>query len=1134
MSARDPASARQLAAARPEISTWLSANAGSGKTKVLTDRVARLLLKGVLPEHILCLTYTKAAASEMQNRLFERLGAWSMRADAALRDELQHLGLETELDAAMLRQARTLFARAIEAPGGLKIQTIHSFCAALLRRFPLEAGVSPQFHEMDERASRLLAGTILDDISASDQQPVIGAVAAYCNETDVMDLIASVLKHRQLFAKGSAKAEIWGRLNLPVTLTAEALCAGVFTKDVWSLIGTLVNVLSTGSPTDQRNGEKLAKLSGPNLEALGLLEQLLLWGEGTTKNTPFSAKIDAFPTKALRDGALQPHLPALHALMARVEDTRDQRLGLLAAEKTAVLYAFAAVFLPAYEREKQARGWLDFDDLILKARGLLTDQAVADWVLYRLDGGIDHILVDEAQDTSPIQWQVIEKLAQEFTSGQGARSNRGRTIFVVGDKKQSIYSFQGADPAEFDRMKADFAARLKPTDTPLFDTSLAHSFRSSSAILALVDQLFAPAAPGAPAAGAVREQHLAFKTKMPGRVDLWPALEAVERQKDRSWERPVDLPDQDNHLVQLARYIAEEIDHMITQKVAIPEEIGKTGHYHMRPVRAADFLILVQRRSDLFQEIIRACKAQNLPIAGADRLKLGAEMAVKDLLALLAFLATPEDDLSLAVVLKSPLVGWDEQTLFSLAQGRGRKFLWQVLRAASDQHGRLIAMLNDLLLQADFLRPYELLERVLTHYAGRKLLLGRLGQEAEDGLNALLGQAMAYERSEVPSLTGFLVWMQSDGLEIKRQADQNGNQIRVMTVHGAKGLESPIVILPDTAKRDARLRDDLLVAPDGAFWKVPRAEMPPRLRELRERKLRAEEEERDRLLYVAITRAEKWLIVAAAGDLAADQRAWYQKISLGVEALAAQSQRFPTGMGRRFDYGVWGPCSAELEEEQSAPSLALESFFNEVAPPVPAQPKPLSPSDLGGEKSLHSDAEETDEDAKLRGLQIHKLLEVLPSLDSSLWPDISSKILDQAGLPASAETFEALKAEVLGVLKAPDLQFLFGPDALAEVALSGRVAGLENQQIYGIIDRLVVQEAAVWLVDFKSNAQVPERPAEVPLGLLRQMAAYAEVIARTYPDHQIIPALLWTKQARLMPLPDALLANVFSEPSLDL
>ena len=1117
MSARDPASARQLAAARPEISTWLSANAGSGKTKVLTDRVARLLLNGVLPEHILCLTYTKAAASEMQNRLFERLGAWSMRADAALRDELQQLGLETELDAAMLRKARTLFARAIEAPGGLKIQTIHSFCAALLRRFPLEAGVSPQFHEMDERASRLLAGSILDDISASDQQSVIGSVAAYCNETDVMDLIASVLKHRQLFAQGSAKAEIWGRLNLPVTLTGEALCAGVFTQDAWGLIGTLVSVLSTGSSTDQRNGEKLAKLSAPSLEALGLLEQLLLWGEGTTKNTPFSAKIDAFPTKALRDGALQPHLPALHALMARVEDTRDQRLGLMAAQKTAVLYAFAAVFLPAYEREKQARGWLDFDDLILKARGLLTDQAVADWVLYRLDGGIDHILVDEAQDTSPIQWQVIEKLAQEFTSGQGARSNRGRTIFVVGDKKQSIYSFQGADPAEFDRMKADFAARLKPTDTPLFDASLAHSFRSSSAILALVDKLFAPA-PGV--SGAAGEQHLAFKTKMPGRVDLWPALEAVEKQKDRSWERPVDLPDQDNHLVQLARHIAEEIDHMITQKVAIPEEIGKTGRYHMRPVRAADFLILVQRRSDLFQEIIRACKAQNLPIAGADRLKLGAEMAVKDL--------------SLAVVLKSPLVGWDEQTLFTLAQGRGRKFLWQVLRAATDQHGHLIAMLNDLLLQADFLRPYELLERVLTHYAGRKLLLGRLGQEAEDGLNALLGQAMAYERSEVPSLTGFLVWMQSDGLEIKRQADQDGNQIRVMTVHGAKGLESPIVILPDTAKRDARLHDDLLVAQDGAFWKVPRAEMPPRLRELRERKLRAEEEERDRLLYVAITRAEKWLIVAAAGDLGADQRAWYQKISLGVEALAAQSQRFPTGMGRRFDYGVWGPCSAEVEEEQSVPSLVLEEFFNEVAPPVPAQPKPLSPSDLGGEKSLQSDAEETDEDAKLRGLQIHKLLEVLPSLDPALWPDMCSKILDQASLPASAETFEALKAEVLGVLKTPDLQFLFGFDALAEVALSGPVAGLENKQVYGIVDRLVVQEAAVWLVDFKSNAQVPESPAEVPLGLLRQMAAYAAVIARTYPDHQIIPALLWTKQARLMPLPDALLANVFSEPSLDL
>ena len=634
MSARNPASARQIAAARPEVSTWLSANAGSGKTKVLTDRVARLLLNGVLPEHILCLTYTKAAASEMQNRLFERLGAWSMRADPALRDELQQLGLETELDETMLRNARTLFARAIEAPGGLKIQTIHSFCAALLRRFPLEAGVSPQFQEMDERASRLLAGKILDYISASDQQPVIGALAAYCNETDVMDLIASVLKHRQLFAKNGAKADIWTRFNLPATLTADGMCAEVFTKDVWGLIDTLVRTLSTGSSIDKRNGEKLAKLSGPSLEALGLLEQLLLWGEGTTKNKPFSAKIDAFPTKALRNGALQPHLPALHALMTRVEETRDQRLGLLAAQKTAVLYAFAAVFLPAYEREKQARGWLDFDDLILKARGLLTDQAVADWVLYCLDGGIDHILVDEAQDTSPIQWQVIEKLAQEFTSGQGARSNRSRTIFVVGDKKQSIYSFQGAEPAEFDRMKEDFVARLKPTKTPLSDTSLAHSFRSSSAILSLVDKIFALRAP---VKGAASDQHLAFKTKMPGRVDLWPALEAVEKQKDRSWECPVDLPTQDNHSVQLARHIAGEIDHMITQKVAIPEEIGKTGHYNMRPVRAADFLILVQRRSNLFDEIIRACKSYNLPIAGADRLKLGAETAVKDLLALLAF-----------------------------------------------------------------------------------------------------------------------------------------------------------------------------------------------------------------------------------------------------------------------------------------------------------------------------------------------------------------------------------------------------------------------------------------------------------------------------------------------------------------
>ena len=406
-------------------------------------------------------------------------------------------------------------------------------------------------------------------------------------------------------------------------------------------------------------------------------------------------------------------------------------------------------------------------------------------MLYRLDGGIDHILVDEAQDTSPDQWDVVEKLAQEFTSGEGARSDVERTIFVVGDKKQSIYSFQGADPQAFDRMQQEFGRRLAESGSKLWDSTLEYSFRSSSAILSLVDILFENRAE----AGFHKDSlHRAFKADLPGRVDLWPVVEKVEEDDDGDWTDPVDRPGARHHTVILAEKVAQSIKDMIDRGETIPEDGETPGTFVRRKVQPGDFLILVQRRSDLFAEIIRACKALRLPIAGADRLKVGAELAVKDLAALLSFLATPEDSLSLATVLKSPLFGWTEQQLFDLAHRRQEQFLWAALRQRAEEFPETLDILNDLRGQIDFLRPYDLIERILTRHDGRRKLLGRLGAEAEDGINALLSQALAYERTDIPSLTGFLVWIQTDDLEIKRQMSGVGNMIRVMTVHGSKGL----------------------------------------------------------------------------------------------------------------------------------------------------------------------------------------------------------------------------------------------------------------------------------------------------------------------------------------------------------
>ena len=815
-----PAGLMQREAAHPGRNTWLSANAGSGKTRVLTDRVARLLLNGVEPQHILCLTYTKAAASEMQNRLFKRLGAWAMKPDDDLRRDLLELG-EDEMTTPRLARARQLFARAIESPGGLRIQTIHSFCGSLLRRFPLEAGVPPAYAEKDDRAARLMRSDIVEEMADTLAPGAVRRLTEVQNGEDFTKLVEQIARHRGSFTPPMGADQVWQMFGLPPGFGVADVLAGVFLGDEGRLVAELEPLLRAGSKTDGQAADVLSGLdyAAPNLATLIGLEGVLLNKDGSKDPAKhFAAKIGDFPTKDTRArlGAL---IDPLNDLMARVESARPLRLALATAEKTLALHQFAGVFLPEYEARKAARGLLDFDDLIARARALLTDRSLAAWVLFRLDGGIDHILVDEAQDTSPDQWELIESLAAELTSGQGA-SNRPRTLFVVGDKKQSIYSFQGADVVAFDRKRDLFLERLAGGEA-LRLRSLTHSFRSSPAILSVVDATFR--GPEQAAIGG-EASHIAFNETLAGRVDVWPVVESAGKLEPGPWEDPLDQPHPEDAEVRLARDIAAKIKALVTGGEQIPQ-VPRNGGPSARPVHYGDFLILVQRRSPLFHEIIRACKALDLPIAGADRLKLGGEMAVKDLSALLAFLDTPEDDLSLAAVLRSPLCGWSESDLYQLAQPR-KGYLWEALRDHPG-HAHTRAFLDDMRGQADFLRPYDLIERVLHRHDGRRKLLARLGPEAEDGIDELLSQALAYETSEVPSLTGFLVWMETDEVEVKRQLDAEGSRIRVMTVHGAKGLEAEIVILPDTGDRKPNDKDELYRLPGGeAVWKVTKTESP--------------------------------------------------------------------------------------------------------------------------------------------------------------------------------------------------------------------------------------------------------------------------------------------------------------------
>ncbi|HQU68889.1 MAG TPA: double-strand break repair helicase AddA [Albidovulum sp.] len=1123
----DLASRRQVEAADPASSVWLSANAGSGKTRVLIDRVARLLLDGTEPQRILCLTYTKAAATEMQNRLFARLGDWAMLPDNGLRRALAELGVGADSGRDTLRKARRLFAQAIDTPGGLKIQTIHSFCAGLLRRFPLEAQVSPDFVELDDRSRRDLLDAILNEIADGPAATVLTEAARLSSGTDLGEIVDEICQNSDAFSRNLTLADCINLFGLPENFDERDVIASVFIGGEAELFAAMVPLLQGGGATDAKLAETLAAVdaSRPSMRDVLALEVRLLTGAKATSGA-FAAKIGSLPNKPMRDGPCAPFMPAFEALMLRVEASRPLRIALAAARRGATLHALASAFLPRFRAEKARHGWLDFDDLIRRSAALLSDRDVAAWVLYRLDGGIDHILVDEAQDTSPAQWQVIESLAEEFTAGQGVRDVE-RTIFVVGDKKQSIYSFQGADLEAFDRMRAHFAQKYRAANMAFQPLELEHSFRSSEAILRVVDLTFDERVQRG-VGGAMR--HIAFHDRMPGRVDLWPLVPKTVKPEHEDWTDPKDLLSEDHHIVLLARRIAGEIRRMIDSGTRIETKDGS------RPVHEGDFLILVQRRSEMFHQIIRACKDARLEIAGADRLRLGGELAVRDLTALLEFVALPEDDLSLAAALRSPIFGLSEGGLYSLATSRGdEKYLWKALFAREAEFADTVKILRDLRDRADFLRPYEMIERMLTRHQGRQKLIGRLGPEAEDGIDVLLAQALAYEQSNVPSLTGFLAWMAPNDVDVKRRPDSARRAIRVMTVHGAKGLEAPIVILPDTLFQKKDTDAQVLTTGEGALWKTPADESPELIGTLRDDLLRRQREERMRLLYVAMTRAERWLILCGAGEAPKDGESWYQLAEDGLRKAGAAEVIAPGFDGAailRHETGHWPDPAGPVARVQEQAAEVLPDWVRANPPPRPEAERPLSPSQLGGAKALAGAEGDDPERAMLRGTVLHRLLELLPHWQGDERGELIAAILDEtrglAEAALSGDEVAELAAMAGRVLTGSGIPEMTDPSALLEVEVTGPVAELGGRTLHGTIDRLIVGPDRVLAIDYKSNATVPATPDAVPEGILRQMGAYAALLGQIYPDRRIETAILWTATGQLMPLPPEMVRHALA------
>ncbi|MFT5540323.1 MAG: ATP-dependent helicase/nuclease subunit A, partial [Alphaproteobacteria bacterium] len=880
----------QRRAADPGASVWVSASAGTGKTKVLTDRVLALLLRHVAPERILCLTYTRAAAAEMAVRVQTALGAWAVIDADQLESEIKTLTGEVA-DTATRQWARGLFARVLDCPGGLKIQTIHGFCESLLRRFPIEAGLAPHFQVLEETEARELLIDARDEVLARATgigpgggddalAHAVEGIAGRLSAEDFDKLMAQLAGERGRIARliaakggldGAIKA-LTGLLGVGVEEAEadiiKAACAdGAF--DRAGLTAAAV-AMAEGSKTDSHKAAEIsAWIAGDgDARSIGYENYRAVFHKKTD-----GAIFERLVTAGLLKKATDPDrlLATMRGEAERLLGIEAQRRAVRTARASIAALTIGAALIDAYAARKSARARLDYDDLILHTRALLSTRSATQWVLYKLDGGIEHVLVDEAQDTSPDQWDVIRRLTGEFFAGQGAREDRSdgrsddralpaRTVFAVGDAKQSIYSFQRADPRGFRDMRDHYRAAVEGAGAEFRDVELHHSFRSTAPVLGVVDHVFAtsPARDGLADPAAIIS-HITRRDGQAGQVELWPALEPGDAAPVQPWQpdpEPETGGGADSHL---ARLMAERIKSWIGTM-----DLPSRG----RKLQAGDVLVLVRTRTRLVDGLVRALKRLDVGVAGVDRMKLAGELAVQDLLALGRFLLLPDDDYMLACVLKGPYAGLDDDDLLALAAGRPGS-LWAALNTRAGENPKWLAARDWLaghLACTDFVRPFELFAAVLDEGDGRARLIARLGSEAEDPVNEFLELALAFERSQTPSLQGFLRWFESGQSDIKRDLEQaNRDEVRIMTVHGAKGLQAPVVILPDTMSAPRPVEGPYWAdAGDGAempLWTPLTRDLAPQAATLRAAAAAAQVEEYHRLLYVALTRAEDALFI---------------------------------------------------------------------------------------------------------------------------------------------------------------------------------------------------------------------------------------------------------------------------------
>lgn len=1130
-----PMNITQRQASDPEHSRWVSASAGSGKTQVLAARVLRLLLGGVEPRGILCLTFTKAAAAEMADRVLGVLARWATADRAAVAADLAALGVTADED--RLTLAHSLFARVLETDGGLAIQTVHGLAQSLLARFPLEAGLTPGFATQDDRTgftrtSDALQQLFAEALSGSDQQLAadIRLLAEHQPETGVRELFADLARYRdaiELLTSGGADA-VLPRLRravaLPTAPTSAQLLEATLTDDALGR-ATLEDIARTWRSINTE--EKFLKLGGtlsawlalaPGARGEGLEDVFKLFFTDAKPGWKLKAASTLATKKVFgeRDAALMALIEAAApALLLAYE--RQQLLAVI--DRTAALLRLAGRVQSLVALDKARAGEVDFDDLISQAAALLGTAGVGDWVRYKLGYAITHVLVDEGQDTNAVQWSIIDALTQEFFAGEGA-SQAPQTVFAVGDIKQSIFGFQGADPDAFIAAERRYRRQLEAAGAALQQVPLDMSFRSTEAVLHVVDRALSALGPDALGLPEPALPHQAHRAGIAGSVTLWDAIPPADKQDEDDWSPTSELAWQPSGQRRMARQLARQISQWVDE--------GKALSSRGRPVQWGDIMVLLRTRGELATALVAELKAAGVPVAGVDRMKLSEPFAVQYLMTLIKVVLAPGDDLSLATVLVSPFIGWNDAQLFDLAHGReGRSLFARLTEQAAHDPDAASALdfINRCLQLAEDGAPFRLLDTVLGSLGGMKRLIARLGDEARDPVDVLVSEALAYEAQGAPSLQGFLAWIESSTIDVKRDPDGTArNEVRVMTVHGAKGLQAPIVILADALTTLNERRPLLPMALDDfgdvPFWLARKAAAVGPLGAALVADRQKTSREFWRLFYVAMTRAEDQLFIGGwLPKKGSVEGSWHSHVKTVLVDMGVDWLPDPL-WGGALTYSSGTGQAVTVAVRQPAVAVALPAWALQPAPPEPAPPRPLAPSRLASEPPADSPRLAGQLAARLRGTLAHRLLERLPDLAPGARAGAAARWLGREAPDWSPAERQGLVDELMAVLNDSAFAAVFGADALAEAPIS---AVIGTQVVAGQIDRLLIEPGRILIVDYKTGSSLPQGPEAVAPAYLKQMAVYCQVLRRLYPDRPVQAALLWTRVPRLMALPEGLL-----------